>query len=294
MTSTYARAITCLALTIVVPLASGGPAQAAPLFGATGTGGGTGTLVSIDPTTGVATAIGPTNDALGQNYRLTGLAFDSATGVLYGSANRTSPTNPASLVTVDPLTGLVTLVGSYGQAGETMADLTFNPGGTLYGWLEPDGDDLYSIDPSTGVATLIGDSGLGTFGSGLAADGSGVLFLAGTGTGGFLHTIDAGTGAATLGAALDAGPAGGGSSVSALEFSPEGVLFGVVGQSGGLAPSYLVTINTQTGAITSIGQSIDRLDAIAFQPDLVPEPGTLGLLAVGCLAGWVLRRRRTA
>ncbi|MCW5963394.1 MAG: hypothetical protein KIT83_05100 [Bryobacterales bacterium] len=45
------------------------------------------------------------------------MAFHPTTGVLYGSANNNSPTNPRSLVIIDPLTGEVTLVGSYRSHG---------------------------------------------------------------------------------------------------------------------------------------------------------------------------------
>jgi hypothetical protein len=275
-----------------------GHANAAPLYGATGTGGGTGTLVSIDPLTGAYTVIGPLNDALGQNYRLTGLAFHPITGVLYGSSNNTSPTNPQSLVIVDPLTGLVTLVGSYGQDSQTMADLTFTPDGTLYGWLEPSDDDLFSINTATGQATLVGESGIGTYGSGLAANSAGVVYFAGEGTGGRLFVVDTITGGVAPVATLDSGPAGLGSAVGAMAFSPAGTLYATVASPGGRTPAYLVTIDPQTGQITTIGQSIDRLDAIAFglgAPGTeIPEPATLSLLVGGCLMGWLLRRRQTA
>ncbi len=273
-------------------------ADAAPLYGATGTGDGTGTLVTIDPLTGAATVIGPLNDALGQNYRLTGLAFHPITGILYGSSNNTSPTNPQSLVIVDPLTGLVTLVGSFGQSFQTMADLTFTPDGTLYGWLESNDDDLYSINLATGQATSVGESGLSTYGSGLASNGAGVVYFAGEGTGGTLYTVDTTNGTVTPVATLGAGPIGLGRPVAAMAFSPTGTLYATVGEFGGHIPAYLVTIDPQTGAITTIGQSIDRLDAIAFglgAPGTeIPEPATVSLLVGGCLMGWLLRRRRVA
>lgn len=283
------KVLASVAMSLVLLLLVGGRAQAA-LIGATGTGGGTGTLVSIDPLTGTATVIGLTNDGIGNNYRLTGLAFDPFSGVLYGSSGNSSPTNPGTLVTVDPMTGLVTLIGSYGTGG-TMADLTFTPDGTLYGWLEPSADDMYSINRSTGAATLIGDSGLGTFGSGIASNGSGVIYFAGSSDNGPLRTINRVTGVPTDVVTLGGGPVGGGP-INALAFSPSGVLYGINGSFG--TTTYLITVNTTTGSITSIGQSFDRLDAIAFGSDAVPEPTTMSLLAAGCLAGWVLRRRRVA
>ncbi len=178
-----------------------------------------------------------------------------------------------------------------------MADLTFTPDGTLYGWLEADDDSLYSINTATGLANLVGASGLSTYGSGLAANGLGVIYLAGEGTGGTLYTVNSLTGAATAGATLDDGPAGSGSAVSGLAFSPTGTLYATVGGFN-LTPAYLVTINPQTGEITTIGQTFDRLSALAFGPGSpgteIPEPATISLLVGGCLMGWLLRRRQAA
>lgn len=277
-------------------LAAVGPAvpraAGAILYGATGTGSGTGTLVTIDPATGAYTVVGPLNDASGNNYRITGLAVHPTTGVLYGSSNNQSPTNPRSLVMIDPLTALVTLVGSYGTPSQTMADLTFSSLGVLYGWLEASDDDLYTINPVTGAAALVGESGLSTYGSGLAADSSGTLYFAGDGTGGTLWTINPATGAPTPGPTLGNGPGNSGDPVAALAFSPLGVLYGVVGSFGGTA--YLVTIDPLTGGITTIGQTIDRLDAIAFTPGAseIPEPSSLSLLLLGGLALAGLRKWR--
>ena len=196
-------------------------AGAAPiLYGATGTGGGTGTLVTIDTATGNYTVIGSLNDAQDTNYRITGLAFHPTTGVLYGSIARSS-FSVGSLVTIDPLTAAVTLVGSFGMGTQTMADLTFSALGVLYGWLEPGDDDLYTIDLTTGAATWVGESGLSTYGAGLAATPGGPIYLAGSGADGTLWTIDPGTGAATAGSSLNGGPSDGeGLPVPALAFSP--------------------------------------------------------------------------
>ena len=254
------------------------PARAGILYGATGTGSGVGTLVTIDPTDGSFVAVGAINDALGNNFRVTGLAFDPNTGVLYGSANMNSPTAPRNLIRIDPTTALATVVGPYGIADQTMADLTFRPGGTLYGWLEASDDDLYTIDTLTGSASLVGDSGLGTYGSGLASNAAGTLYYAGNGTAGPLHTIDPTTGLPTTVATLSGG-INDGYPISALAFDSSGTLFGVEGSFG--APAYLISIDTATGAITVRGQTIDRLDAIAFQIQAVPEPSTVVLAGIG-------------
>ena len=200
--------------------------QGAPiLYGATGSGSGTGTLVTINLLTGAATTVGPLNDSLGQNYRITGLAFDPMSGVLYGSSNNQSPTNPGSLVTIDPSTAIVTFVGSFGIPAQTMADLTFAPNGTLYGWLEGNDDSLFTINKGTGQATLVGWSGISTYGSGLAANAQGVIYLAGQGVAGDFHVIDATTGVATYVATLIGSGLNGSNAIGAMAFSPSGTLY---------------------------------------------------------------------
>src|SRR5947208_9276029 len=84
------------------------------LYGATAGSNLGGELVRIDPATGAVTrVVGPLVDAIGNQYGVTGLAF-SESGVLYGSTSNNSETAPRSLVTIDPLTARVTLIGSFG------------------------------------------------------------------------------------------------------------------------------------------------------------------------------------
>lgn len=281
---------------VLVALAAVGAATSARadiLYGATGTGSGTGTLVRINPADGSFVVVGAINDIGGANYRVTGLAFDPNTGVLYGSTGNTSPTAPRSLITIDPATGLATLVGGYGAGNQTMADITFRPNGTLYGWLEPSTDDLYTINTTTGAATLVGDSGLSTYGSGLASDAAGTLYFAGTGTDSDLRTIDPVTGLPTTVAILSAG-VNSGDPISAMAFDSSGVLFGVEGTFE--TSAYLVSIDTVSGAITLRGQSIDRLDAIVFAPTTaaVPEPASITTAVAGAVGLFGLARRRKA
>lgn len=137
-----------------------------------------------------------------------GLAFDPATGTLYGAIN-------GSFRTVDPATGLNqtalaappggadvegiawgnggvyaiarfdtnlyfydpgsdswSTIGSTGITWD-LAGLAFDPGtNTLYAKGSQD-SNLYSIDPATGAATVIGDTGIAN-GGGLAFLGAGV------------------------------------------------------------------------------------------------------------------------
>ena len=196
---------------------------------------------------------------------MTGLAVHPATGVLFGSTGNASPNNPGSLITINKTTGAGTLVGSFGFQGKTMTDLTFTSDGTLYGWLTGSGgggEDLYTINQATGAATKVGTSGLsGTFGGGLAASNGNNLFLASSGDSGPLRTVNRVTGAVTTVATLD-GTSGNG--IAAMKFNAAGVLHGVDLAGGTSRLATLVTINTNTGAITTLGPTVDRLDAIAF------------------------------
>src|SRR5438105_1955359 len=126
-------------------------------------------LYILNPSNGSVVAdLGPTG------FSITGLRFDPTTGILYAStARRGMPTG--SLLTLNPVTGTGTLVGSFGVPFHSAADIAFTKNGTLYGWMEPSFDDLYIINKQTGQATSVGNSGLGTFGSGLAANSKDIL-----------------------------------------------------------------------------------------------------------------------
>jgi hypothetical protein len=172
------------------------PAQAAvALYGATAGDSGQGFLYSIDPATGAATLIGPLQDSSENTYAITGLAVQPGTGVLYGSTPGINPTNGLqnSIVTINPANAQVTLLRT-GTPGGPVVDLTFTPDGALWGWLKQL-NALVSINTTTGVVTQVGVSGLsGTFGGGIAANGSGVIYLAPFADTGGLYTINRVTG----------------------------------------------------------------------------------------------------
>jgi hypothetical protein len=233
------------------------------LVGADGARGQVSNLYVLDPTNGsVIQNLGPIG------FAVTGLAEDPLTGTLYGSTSQggqPSPggaPNPGSLITINKTTGAGTLVGDMRPDQESAADITFTPDGALFGWLEGDSDDLVSIDKVTGAATIVGDSGLSTFGSGLASNSNGTLFLAGEGDNGPLRTVNSANGTTTQIATLNGTT---GDPIAALAFNSADTLFGVrIDFNLDNRPTELITINTATGAITVLGPSVDRLDAIRF------------------------------
>jgi hypothetical protein len=226
--------------------------------------------------------LGPLNDAGAVNYSVTGLAFDPVTGVLYGSTGGVSGTR---LLTINPASGLVTVVGSFSAGSATMTDLAFDAAGNLFGIGSSGGANLYSINLGTGHATQVGPSGVGfTEGGGLAISSDGTFF--GTPVPGDYGIYDPTSGAYSQ-IIAPATPAGGGS-YAALAFNGS-VLYGdnLVAPGGA---THLVTIDS-SGAVTDIGASVPHLDAIAFAP--VPEPSTLALLlGAGTMALGALKRRK--
>ncbi len=274
-----------LAIAILAARADAGPLYASTAAGAVGE------LYILNPANGaVVQDVGPLSDAAGTNYPITGLAFHPATGVLFGSTGNNPAATAARLVTINPATALVTVIGSF-NAGPvnnngvpaTMADLAFDASGNLYGVGSIGGPQLYSINTGTGQATVIGGTGLtSTLGGGLAISSAGVFY--GTPTASRFGTYDS-----TLGTyaniANPAKPAGGG--YGALSFNG-GVLYGLNVGSGSPPPTHLVTIDPATGAVTDLGASVNSLDAIAFQ---IPEPTTFMLWAIGLVACAAWRRR---
>ena len=132
------------------------------------TGPGTNsTLRTLNPYLGTSTIIGLTGFG-----PISGLAFDSTLGIMYGITG--GPTG--NLLRLNLTTGAVTLIGPTGfRAGS----LEFGPDGLLYGGgTGPDEFKIFRINPATGASTLVGMTGIGTAGS---ADVTG-LALAVTGS----------------------------------------------------------------------------------------------------------------
>ncbi|MGH8875397.1 MAG: hypothetical protein ACRDVM_09140, partial [Acidimicrobiia bacterium] len=251
---------------------AGAQAVGDELFAADGAGGNPNTtLYKVNPATGAR------SETIGEiGFSVTGLAFDPTTGTLYGSTTSNDATEPGSLVRINTDTGAGTLVGPAGTrivAGCTTgtADITFTTDGQLWGWSECT-DDLYNINKATGVGTLVGDSGFGSYGSGLAADpDDNTLWLTPDGADGEYFTVNRTTGLLTSQGTLDGSDDG---SINSLAFTCDGeTLFGTHNFDF-TAPTAreLVTIDTATDSINSIGDADMEQDAIAW--DCAPPPPT--------------------
>jgi hypothetical protein len=245
-------------LAIVVGCSDSNNPPAPRLFAADGAGGTLSSLYELNPATGaVKSTIGPIG------FAVTGMAVDPQTGTLYGVTGANDPASPSFLITINPTTGAGTIVGDelpstkYGAA-----DITFTSDGTLYGWSE-DSDELVTINKTTGAATVVGPNTIGTYGSGLAASSSNILFLTGDGDQGDLTTVNRTTGAATTVGTLNGAND---EAINALAFNGS-TLYGssVVICCNTSTTTELITINTSTGAITVIGPSLAKMDALVWK-----------------------------
>ena len=252
-------------------------ADASTLYGAT-SAGGPGELWIIDQATGTGIQdVGPLNDSSSVNYAVTGLAFNPITGVLYGSTGNTSG---QKLLTIDPATALVTVVGSFntGTNGNTMSDLAFDPNGNLFGVGSSAHAALYSINLATGQATYIGPSGEPyTAGGGLAISPGGVFY--GTPIQTDFGTYDPITGAFTF---IANPPRPGGALTSYASLAFDGNTLYAMNLA---TPTHLVTIDP-SGNVTEIGPSVTSIDAIAFQPTPVQPALTIQRVTNSVVLSW--------
>ncbi len=143
---------------------------------------------SDDP--GAVTSIAPTSS----NYFIAGACWADGTwyGVEYGGYGDNN------LWTIDPSTGDMTVVGSYGVSN--LNGLAYDPSTqTMYG---ASGESLYTVDPSSGATTYVGDfnTGYTDVMIGIACDSSGNMYGVDIGTSynNRVWAIDTATGDATL------------------------------------------------------------------------------------------------
>jgi hypothetical protein len=236
-------------------------------------------LYTIDPTTGATTLVG------NMGAQMTDIALRN--GSMFGTDYPAS--GPNSLYAIDPNTGAATLKGS---TGVFLNALQFGSDGTLYGaggapGCGPAGhptacNSLYTINTTTGAATLVGS---GVYDSSGDLEFTNGLYLTSFDNASTdqLFKMDATTGAGTL--VGDIGFA----DVFGLAYVPEaGTLYGFndIGNN-------VISINTATGAGTSIANYSSRFEILGTATDAVPEPRSAGalMLGLGVLAGVLVRSR---
>lgn len=87
-------------------------------------------------------------------HTLSGLSINPLTGAMFLSSTNVSESN---LYTIDPATGVATLVGATGIGG--IIDIAFDPLGMLFA-TDVNRDALFGLDPLTGASTFIGALGI--------------------------------------------------------------------------------------------------------------------------------------
>jgi hypothetical protein len=280
MRTRIASAVAFLALILF------GSASAQTLYIATGSNGVPGQLFTVNPATAATTLVGPILEGVNP-IAITGLAFHPTTGVLYAVSAGNGVTDPRSFFTIDPATGAATRIGAAGVL--QASDLAFNAAGVLFAWRQ-NLNLLATVNLATGVPTSLGASGIaGTTGGGLAINGAGTAFLSATAANGTLDTVNTGTGVGTTGPAITGAVFP--NAMNAMAFSGA-TLFAVNSDTGGVASTHLVTINTATGAVTDIGALPNDTDAIAFAtaaggggPAIIPTLSTWALVLMMLLIG---------
>jgi hypothetical protein len=262
--------------------------------GSAATNNPNGTLVVVNPANGSTTHLCTLAVGFGA------MAQHPITGVLYAvtAPGFISPptTIPRRLMTINPTNCAQTFVGNVGLGNFGIADIAFRPDGTLFAWSE-NSDDLATINTSTGAGTVIANAGISTFGSGLEfGPGGTTLYLAGGGTSGNFYSVNPATGTTTVLFTLSGFPVSG-FPVPAMTFG-NGQMYAAMKRTfPPTALTDLVTINLTTGAVTDLGPTLPRTDALAFWcVSLAPTFAawqTLMLTIVLVTVGyWQLRRRK--
>lgn len=274
--------------------------HAAPvLYGVSNTGGGgsESQLLIVDQTTGAVTNVG-TGIGFG---RISAIDFHPVTGLLYATGARAGD-GSSVLLTIDKTTGIGTEIGVTGiesapfiSGQRNVAGMSFrNADGALFGFVEPS-DQVATLNISSGAASLLGTNSVSGSGNGIAFDSGDTLYHANELD---LHIVNQATGDSTIIATLDFSslffdadflfPR-----VSGMDFHPgDGVLFASVINDD--FDSFIAIIDLMTGDLTYLsgGATASKVDAIAFMPMQVSEPGMLAILGLGFAAIGFIRRRR--
>ncbi len=251
-------------------------------------------------------------------------------GIRYGSTGNAEPNNPGALISIDPLTGVGTLIGPTGINGDngpSVHSLAIKSTGEMYAMSHTTSSDIYSVDASTGTGTFVANTGLRSPGDICfdaedllyAVDDTNILYTIDETTG--VKTVAGATGVALVGLAYDpsdgtmygsgsvddiytidletgaatlVGPTGLGGSTPDIHFDQAGNLFGVKRGAGGVYD--YIAIDKTTGAGTRIG-STGFFAVVGLATRLEPPPaipcGDVANFQARCRAGGTIQARLT-
>ncbi|HEX6813197.1 MAG TPA: hypothetical protein VF384_16355 [Planctomycetota bacterium] len=155
-------------------LANAIPAQGDLLYSVCTTDG---ILRRVNPLTGVtASSVQMVTTAAVNVMSCTGLAHDPITGQLYAILRVTGSQTTRRLATVDPATGVVSVIGAF---TDNFSSLAFRFDGVLFA-VTGDGatvpESLYTVDVNTASATFVMSLGQGSDGEAIAFGADGYLY----------------------------------------------------------------------------------------------------------------------
>ena len=133
------------------------------------------------------------------SFRNVGLAYDPGRDLIYLSDLSAGSTTPGSLYSIDPDSGVVSLIGEIPINVSSLAFDTAND--VLYG-VTGYTDLLYTIDPETALSVQVGSLGFNANTSGLAFDSETETLYLTEANSDSLYTVNTSTGEATLVGAL--------------------------------------------------------------------------------------------
>ena len=272
----------------------------AELFGlSVNEGGSDSQLFHINPATAETTLIGNTGF---DSCR--GLGFHPFTNVLYGSCRRDGDITNV-LIMIDRDTGEGTEIGPLNVNG-LIRDMSFRSDGVLFAYRSAKPvDTLGTIDLDTGNFNIIGQPGVDGLSPGIAFSPDDTLYAASTDILGTqsLYILDQDTGQASFVRSITGIPLPDTSDFTSLDTRPtDGALFAQYNEFS-FGDSFLSTLDTDSGVLTTIGQTEDgtNIFAIAFLNPPPPRPiptlsqwGLIALSAVILISGAFYLRRRTA
>lgn len=265
--------VACLLVLMIMVGSSPASAQGSILYGAAHTSpSGPSTLYIIDPATGIATEAGP----IGFNH-CGGLDFDRF-GMLYGTALREGGGETSVLIRINPASGVGTEVGPTGFPAQ-VNDISFrNSDGVLYVsflvWEIENCIHLGRINTQTGAGMTVGSTLTCNPGNGIAFSPSDTLYhaqMVDETENGSLYILGQGTGVATLATPLVFPEGIEFPRINAMDFHPDtGILYASLTTEGGIGyPNYLATVDTTTGQVSIIGETVDGLAALTFYSSVI-------------------------